>query len=129
MTSPEWFVSAIDNSPEHHYVDVEGANIHYSLWGDSSKPGLFFVHGYSANSNWWDFIAPHFLDDFCVVAVDLSGNGDSDHRQNYSQELYAKELKAVCEDRQWNSTTFIAHSMGGSISLKATSFSQKYLLN
>ena len=38
MTSPEWFVSAIENSPEHHYVDVEGANIHYSLWGDSSKP-------------------------------------------------------------------------------------------
>ena len=66
MTSPEWFVSAIENSPEHHYLDVEGANIHYSLWGDSSKPGLFFVHGYSANSNWWDFIAPHFLNDFCL---------------------------------------------------------------
>ena len=40
-----------------------------------------------------------FLNDFCVVAVDLSGNGESDHRENYSQEIYAKELKAVCDDR------------------------------
>ena len=122
MSAPEWFVSAIESKPEHHFVEVEGARVHYSLWGDSLKPGLFFVHGYSANSNWWDFIAPHFLNDFCVVAIDLSGNGDSDHREIYSQELYAKELQAVCVELKWSSAIFIAHSMGGSISLKATSF-------
>jgi pimeloyl-ACP methyl ester carboxylesterase len=122
MSSPEWFISAINSKPENYFVEVDGAKIHYTLWGDSTKPGLFFVHGYSANANWWDFIAPHFLDNYSIAAINLSGNGDSEHRGDYSQELYARELKAVCEDLNWSSASFIAHSMGGSISLKATSF-------
>ena len=120
MLNPEWFDSAISIERQECFVEVEGKNIHYSLWGDSTKPGIFFVHGYSANSNWWDYIAPHFLENFCAVAIDLSGNGMSDHREEYSQSLYAKEFKAVIQDLNWKSAIFIAHSMGGSISLAAS---------
>ena len=79
------------------------------------------IHGYSAHAHWWDFIAPSFLEDYCVVAIDLSGMGDSDHRKIYSQTLYAEEIKTVCNDMNWNSADFLAHSMAGPISVKTAS--------
>ena len=66
-----------------------------------------------------------FIDNYCVVAIDLSGCGDSDHRDEYSQEIFADEIKSVCDDMGWAHADFIAHSMGGSISLNATSIYPK----
>ena len=119
--SVDWFEETIKETPESKSVDLDGIKIHYLLWGDTSKPGLFLIHGYSAHAHWWDFIAPSFLEDYCVVAIDLSGMGDSDHRQIYSQTLYAEEIKAVCNDMNWNSADFLAHSMAGPISVKTAS--------
>ncbi len=134
MDNQEWFNESLLSTPTENFVEVEGAKIHYLTWGDTKNPGLFFIHGFSANAHWWDFIAPAFTEDYCVVALDLSGSGDSDHREIYSQEMYANEIKAVCDDMGWESADFIAHSMGGSISLNATSiypeiFKSLYLLD
>ena len=119
MSTPEWFEKTIQNKPESKFVNVNGADVHYLIWGDVSKPGLFLIHGYSAHAHWWDFIAPHFIDNYCVVAIDLSGMGDSEHRNAYSQSLYSQEIKLVCQDLGWSSVDFLAHSMGGPISVKA----------
>ena len=134
MNNQEWFNESLLSTPTENFVEVEGAKIHYLTWGDTKNPGLFFIHGFSANAHWWDFIAPAFIEDYCVVAIDLSGSGDSDHRESYSQEMYANEIKAVCDEMGWESADFIAHSMGGSISLNATSiypeiFKSLYLLD
>ena len=134
MNNQEWFNESLLSTPTENFVEVEGAKIHYLTWGDTKNPGLFFIHGFSANAHWWDFIAPAFIEDYCVVAIDLSGSGDSDHRETYSQEMYANEIKAVCDEMGWESADFIAHSMGGSISLNATSiypetFKSLYLLD
>ena len=119
--SPEWFEEAIKETSKSKTVDLDGIRINYLVWGDESKPGLFLIHGYSAHAHWWDFIAPSFLEDYCVVAIDLSGMGDSEHRQIYSQTLYGEEIKAVCEDMNWDSADFLAHSMAGPISVKTAS--------
>ena len=134
MNNQEWFNESLLSTPTENFVEAEGAKIHYLTWGDTKNPGLFFIHGFSANAHWWDFIAPAFIKDYCVVAIDLSGSGDSDHRESYSQEMYANEIKAVCDEMGWESADFIAHSMGGSISLNATSiypeiFKSLYLLD
>ncbi len=134
MNNQEWFNESLLSTPTENFVEVEGAKIHYLTWGDTKNPGLFFIHGFSANAHWWDFIAPAFTEDYCVVAIDLSGSCDSDHREIYSQEMYANEIKAVCDEMGWESADFIAHSMGGSISLNATSiypeiFKSLYLLD
>ena len=134
MNNQEWFNESLLSTPTENFVEVEGAKIHYLTWGDTKNPGLFFIHGFSANAHWWDFIAPAFIEDYCVVAIDLSGSGESDHREAYSQEIYANEIKAVCDEMGWESADFIAHSMGGSISLNATSiypeiFKSLYLLD
>ena len=56
----------------------------------------------------------------CVAAIDLSGMGDSGHRQNYASEIFAKELISVCADAGFkNDTVIIGHSFGGFVTLKA----------
>jgi len=134
VNNQEWFNESLLSTPTENFVEVEGAKIHYLTWGDTKNPGLFFIHGFSANAHWWDFVAPAFTENYCIVAIDLSGSGDSDHRESYSQEIYAKEIKSVCDEMGWQSADFIAHSMGGSISLNATSiypeiFKSLYLLD
>ena len=119
--TPKWFEEVIKEVPQSRYIEVDGIKIHYLVWGNQDKPGLFLIHGYSAHAHWWDFIAPSFIEDYCVVAIDLSGMGDSDHRQFYSQDLYGEEIKAVVDDMNWESADFLAHSMSGPISIKTAS--------
>ncbi|MEM7467498.1 MAG: alpha/beta hydrolase [Pseudomonadota bacterium] len=84
-----------------------------------SKPGLLLVHGGGAHANWWRFVAPFFVEQFRVVALDLSGMGDSATRENYSASLRAQEMRAVIEDAELGPETFIVgHSFGGFMTMK-----------
>ena len=42
----------------------DDADIELLTWGEIGKPGLIFVHGNSAHSDWWSFIAPFLADEF-----------------------------------------------------------------
>jgi len=120
MKIPNWFTDAINTSYESRIVEVEGAPIHYQRWGDSRKPGLVFVHGNGAHSHWWDFIAPFFLDNYRVVALDLSGMGDSGHRSFYTPEIFSEEVMAVAADAEFEGKPIlIGHSFGGRVVMKA----------
>src|SRR3954447_26955423 len=80
--APGWFVKAIETPFDTGAVVVDGARITYLLWGgDSDKPGIVLVHGNGAHAHWWTFIAPFLLEHYRVVALDLSGMGDSGHRE------------------------------------------------
>ncbi|MDY6956005.1 MAG: alpha/beta hydrolase [Pseudomonadota bacterium] len=118
--APDWFVRAVQTPYRKRQIEVEGCPIHYLTWGETGKPGLLLVHGGGAHAHWWDFIAPFFIDRYSVCAVDLSGMGDSGHRDQYSGDLFAKELMSVCEDAGFGANTVIAgHSFGGLATLKA----------
>src|SRR5579863_9613996 len=81
LAAPEWFRWAIGKVPASRMVTVEGCPIHYLAWppeGEAApERGLLFVHGGGAHAHWWAFVAPYFIRDFRVVAIDLSGMGDS----------------------------------------------------
>ena len=53
--------------------------------------------GELAHSRWWDHIAP-LLARVRVVALDLSGHGDSGRRETYSLDFWAREVLAVAAD-------------------------------
>jgi len=72
-----------------------------------------FVHGHAAHAHWWDFIAPAVSEGYDVVAIDLSGSGDSDHRDSYSAGLFAKEIVGCIEDARLASPVVVGHSFGG----------------
>src|ERR1700710_723324 len=91
---PPWFEKAIGRVPEHRDVVVDGVRIHYRAWGDPALPGLVLVHGGAAHSGWWDHVAPQ-LTGHRVVALDLSGHGDSGHRSGYDVQHWTDEVVGV----------------------------------
>jgi len=119
--APEWFIKAVNTPYTDKYIDVEGSKIHYQHWSNTGeKQGLLLVHGGGAHSHWWDFIAPSFLERFDIAAIDISGMGDSEHREKYSLDQFAKELISVCADAGFGNDTIIAaHSFGGLGTLQA----------
>ncbi len=117
-TAPAWFRRALAARPEHGAVRVEGARIHYLRWGEPRRPGIVFVHGGAAHAHWWSFVAPHFLPEHRVVAIDLSGHGDSERRADYPREIWAREVMAVADDAGFDGPPIVVgHSMGGFVTI------------
>ena len=117
--TPQWFWDAIDNKPESDFVEVDGTDVNFLYWSEAGKPGLLFVHGHNAHAHWWDFIAPNYADKYQAVSLDLSGMGDSDHRDEYSAGIYAKEIVAVADICAMpRDTILVSHSFGGMVSIR-----------
>ncbi len=116
---PGWFAKAVATPFEDRFVAVDGVDIHYLLWGGhTDKPGIVLVHGNGAHSHWWTFIAPFLLEHYRVVALDLSGMGDSGHRAQYSPEGFAAEVVAVMDAVGFGSDVIVVgHSFGGFVTL------------
>ena len=81
---PAWFTAAVSTPAAEAVVDVDGTAIAYRAYGDRGGRGLMLLHGGAAHARWWDHIAPLLTADHRVVAVDLSGHGDSGRRGAYS---------------------------------------------
>ena len=121
VPGPEWFEQTVAVKPDIAHVDAAGASIRYLRWGDRKRPGLLLVHGNAAHAEWWSFIAPFLASDYNVAALDLSGMGDSTHRQQYSMELFVEEQLAVMTaagmfDNE-EPPVVVAHSFGGFITM------------
>lgn len=108
---PSWFRRAIDRTPEHREIEVDGATIHYRVWGPPTAQPVVLVHGGGAHSGWWDHIAP--LIGGRTVAVDMSGHGDSAWRDAYSLAQWADEVAAVITTEHLERPVVVGHSMGG----------------
>jgi pimeloyl-ACP methyl ester carboxylesterase len=113
---PEWFLQAVATTPEHRGIEVDGARVHYRAWGDPSLPGLVLIHGGAAHSGWWDHIAPQ-LHSHRVVALDLTGHGDSGRRDAYDMKIWAREVVAVAEAEELQRPVVLGHSLGGWVAL------------
>lgn len=97
---------------------VDGATISYLGWGERHRRGLVFVHGGGAHAHWWTHVAAGFAQDFRVLAIDLSGHGDSDHRATYSLEQWAEEVVAVAEHGGVTGRpVVVGHSLGGFVTI------------
>ena len=117
---PRWFRESLATPYEDQTVEVEGAPIHYLSWGEAGKPGLVLVHGGAAHAHWWSFIAPQLTHHYHVVALDLSGHGDSGRRAEYPREIWAREVMAVARDAGLaGPPILVGHSMGGFVCMVA----------
>jgi pimeloyl-ACP methyl ester carboxylesterase len=119
---PAWFTAALSDAAEQAEVSAEGTSIAYRAWGERGAPGIVLVHGGAAHSRWWDHIAPLLAHGRRVVALDLSGHGDSGRRETYSLDVWAREVLAVATDAGIaEPPTVIGHSMGGFVTLRLAS--------
>lgn len=116
--APAWFRRALAVPFEDGFVDVRGTRIHYLAWGEPHRRGLVFVHGGAAHAHWWTHVAATFAKDLRVVAIDLSGHGDSGHRDEYDIELWATEVMAVAAAGGIvGRPVVVGHSMGGFVTI------------
>src|SRR4051794_20176692 len=64
--------NSIPHADHSHFTYVDGARIHYQVFGESSKPTIILVHGYTASVYVWKTVAPMIADaGFRVIALDL----------------------------------------------------------
>jgi pimeloyl-ACP methyl ester carboxylesterase len=118
---PQWFSWAIEQKAESRFVERAGNQLHYLAWNlhETAKPLLVFVHGFRAHSRWWDFIAPYFITTHRVVAMDLSGMGDSGWRQTYAASAFADDISGFIAALGLGPAVVAAHSYGGLCALRA----------
>lgn len=83
-------------------------------WDSPGPRPIVLVHGGGAHARWWDAVAPH-LTTGPVLALDLSGHGDSDHRPSYTRELWVEEVRAAVLQVD-AAPLLVGHSMGGLVS-------------
>ena len=116
--APDWFRRNLAVACSDEVVEVDGCPIHYLAWGERGRRGVVFVHGGGANAHWWTHIASPFAADLRVVAVDLSGHGDSGHRDRYDFEQWTDEVMAVTDDAGIEGLpVLVGHSMGGFVTI------------
>jgi pimeloyl-ACP methyl ester carboxylesterase len=97
-------------------VEVEGAEIRYAVSGHGDRD-LLLVHGRGAHHLWWHLVLPLLEPSWRVTRLDLSGHGDSGHRESYSTRLWSAELEAVCDAVGARRPVLVGHSLGGNIAL------------
>ncbi len=116
--APGWFQEALAAPVEEGGVEVDGARIAWLAWGARTDPTLVLVHGGAAHARWWTALAPSLARDHRVVALDLSGHGDSDHRPAYDAQQWAEEILAVAADAGGRGRPLVVgHSMGGFVTI------------
>ncbi|HEY1668316.1 MAG TPA: alpha/beta hydrolase [Trebonia sp.] len=116
---PAWFTRALSVPVTEHVTAVDGVPVAYRMWGSSPNGrGIVLVHGGGAHSRWWDHIGPLLAADRRVIAIDLSGHGDSGRRESYSFDAWAREVLAVAADAGLDAPTVIGHSLGGVVTLR-----------
>ncbi|HEY2206412.1 MAG TPA: alpha/beta hydrolase [Pseudonocardia sp.] len=118
---PTWFTEALAAPVRVDEVAVDGVPIRYRAWGEPGDEGLVLVHGGAAHGHWWDHIGPLLASTgHRVLALDLSGHGDSGRREAYGLESWSDEVLAVAEHGGAGAApVIIGHSMGGMVALRA----------
>ena len=116
---PAWFTEALAAPVTEGTASLDGVPIAYRTWGGHAERGIVLVHGGGAHSRWWDHIAPLLSAERRVIAIDLSGHGDSGRRESYSFDVWAREVLAVTADAGLTTPpVVIGHSMGGIVTLR-----------
>lgn len=96
--------------------------------GDPQKPMILALHGWLDNAA--SFIPlSHYLTDYYIVAIDITGHGLSDHRakgSHYHQIDFVHDIHELVESQDWPPFILMGHSMGGIIaSYYASCFPEK----
>ena len=115
---------AYTQKPKSYWADFDGNKLHYyDIGNQDSKNALFFIHGWTGNTELWRQSYSAFPK-YRVIVVDLIGHGQSDKpKVEYTMEYFAKGLDAVLKKAKLKKAILVGHSMGMPI---ARQFYQMY---
>jgi esterase len=98
---------------KHRFI-ANGLALNCLDYGGEGKPPILFLHGGSAHAHWWDFVAPAFVADFHVLALDQRGHGDSEWADQwaYGSRHYVSDLDRLIDTWGFGAPILVGHSMG-----------------
>lgn len=108
------------HSEHSHFVNVDGARIHYQEFGDAAKPPMILIHGYTASVYVWKTVAPILADaGFRVIAIDLLGFGYSEKPSwfDYSIQSQARMVSRFMDRLGIGKAVIVGSSYGGAVAL------------
>ncbi len=113
----------VAHSEHSHFINVDGARVHYQEFGLPTKPPLILIHGYTASVYVWKTVAPMLADaGFRVIAVDLLGFGYSEKPTwfDYSIQSQARMISRFMSRLEIGRATIVGSSYGGAVALMLT---------
>lgn len=121
-TTPEWFQWALTKPGESRFFEYRGTRLHYLAWDETGtdEPVIILIHGHRGHARWWAFIAPFLAENYHIYALDLSGMGDSGHRERYHGSTHPPEILALARHLGNKPVCAIGHSFGGGRLLRAS---------
>ncbi len=110
----------VPHSERSHFINVEGARLHYQEFGERANPTLVLIHGYTASLLVWKSVAPLLADaGFHVIAVDLVGFGYSEKPRwfDYSIQSQARMVSRFMNRLGIGRATLVGSSYGGAVAM------------
>jgi pimeloyl-ACP methyl ester carboxylesterase len=106
--------SAVAND---RFIVANGLRIHYLDWGSPGKQPLILLHGIARGAHNFDHLAPRFVGDYHVIAVDMRGHGDSEWHPagEYLVEDYTSDVVALIEQLALRNVVLWGNSTGGRV--------------
>jgi pimeloyl-ACP methyl ester carboxylesterase len=111
------------HSEHSHFINVDGARVHYQEFGDAANPPMILIHGYTASVYVWKTTAPMLADEgFHVIAIDLLGFGYSEKPSwfDYSIQSQARMVSRFMDRLGIGRATVAGSSYGGAVALNLT---------
>ncbi|PLW68802.1 alpha/beta fold hydrolase [Pseudohalioglobus lutimaris] len=107
-----------DVVPVERAWDVHGLHLTAQCWGDPESPPVLALHGWLDNAASFAPLAACLADAFYVVALDLSGHGQSGWRSaDATYQVYddLPQIRGIIEQLGWSKFALIGHSRGAII--------------
>lgn len=103
--------------PKDEFITVNGLRMHYLDWGGAGKPPLILLHGIARVAHAFDHLAPHFVQRYRVIAVDMRGHGESAWHPAgaYLVEDYSADIIALIEQLDLRGVVLWGASTGGRV--------------
>jgi pimeloyl-ACP methyl ester carboxylesterase len=104
--------------PESLTVPIRSLDHRLYRWGDPEGEPVFLIHGWADTGMSFQFLADEMADDWCLIAPDLRGFGDSGwNEQGYWFPDYLADLDMLINmyAKDGSKVRLIGHSMGGNI--------------
>ena len=101
-------------------VRVRGVNYRVYRWGRPDAVPVFLLHGWADTGVSFQFLADALPDDWCLLAPDWRGFGDTDwNQQGYWFPDYLADLDVLIDTytTAGNMVRLVGHSMGGNVAL------------
>jgi len=109
------------NAPEELVLALPDLTLGGLRWGGGNQTKVLAVHGWLDNAATFSQLAPLLAERDCeVVAIDLPGHGNSQHRPrgcSYHLMDYLREVHQVLDYLGWKEPVLLGHSLGGIIGM------------